>query len=58
MCLNVVPRSLMTKRLPTELVNVETTDTANLDEQGIVNDTILSIFLKTLKDRAVLIVVK
>ena len=59
MCLNVVPRSLMTKRLPTELVNVKTTDTANLDEQGIVNDTILlSIFLKTLKDRAVLIVVK
>ena len=49
----------MTKRLPTELVNVKTTDTANLDEQGIVNDTILlSIFLKTLKDRAVLIVVK
>ena len=54
----MVPRSLMTKRLPTELVNVKTTDTANLDEQGFVSDTVLSIFFKTLKDRAVLIVVK
>ena len=39
MCLNVVPRLLMKKRLPTELVNVKTTDTANLDEKGIVSDT-------------------
>ena len=29
---------LMTKRLPTELVNVKTTDTENLDEKEIVSD--------------------
>ena len=39
MCLNVVPRSLMTNRLPTELVNVKTTDTGNLDEKEIVSDS-------------------
>ncbi len=39
MCLNVVPRSLMTNRLPTELVNVKTTDTENLDEKEIVSDS-------------------
>ena len=30
--------SLMTKRLPTELVNVKTADTENLDEKEIVSD--------------------
>ena len=34
---------LMTKRLPTELVNVKTTDTENLDEKEIVSD-IVNIF--------------
>ena len=32
--------SLMTKRLPTELVNVKTTDTENLDEKEIVSDIV------------------
>ena len=56
MCLNVVPRSLMTNRLPAELVNVKTTDTENLDEKEIVSDSTAKVF--SVQCSAVLMVVK